>query len=94
MKSTLSISDLSLSTELDGKAMHAVRGGQGDQANGTSQLNLQAMLAAANVGNGLKVGANSPVIIQSDNTFSQDADNTSTATNSKSLDIAFLLKNF
>ena len=59
--------------------MSAVRGGLGDQANGTSQLNLQSMLAAANVGNGLVVGANSPVIIQSDNTFSQDADNTNTA---------------
>ena len=42
---------------------------------------MQAMMAAANVGNGMKVGANSPVIIQSDNTFSQDADNSNTATN-------------
>jgi len=94
MKPILSIRDLSVSKKLDGKAMTAVRGGQGDQANGTSQLNLQQMLAAANVGNGLVVGANSPVIIQSDNTFSQDAHNSSTATNSKALDIAFLLKNF
>ena len=85
---TLHISDLSISKELDGKAMTAVRGGLDDQAIGTSQLNLQAMMAAANVGNGMVVGANSPVIIQSDNTFSQDADNSNTATNEKSLLLA------
>jgi hypothetical protein len=51
------------------------------------------MLAAANVGNGLIVGANSPVIIQSDNTFSQDADNSNTAVNDKSL-FALLLRGF
>jgi hypothetical protein len=90
MKSILSISDLSASKELDRAAMSAVRGGEGNQANGTSQLNLQSMLAAANVGNGLIVGANSPVIIQSDNTFSQDADNTNTAVNDKSLFLALL----
>ena len=89
MKSTLTISDLSASKELDGKAMSAVRGGADDQAIGTSQLNLQNMLAAANVGNGLKVGANSPVIIQSDNTFSQDARNDNYASN-RSLLLALL----
>jgi hypothetical protein len=89
MKSTLTIGDLSVSKELDGKAMSAVRGGADDQAIGTSQLNLQSMLAAANVGNGLKVGDNSPVIIQSDNTFSQDADNDNDATN-KQLFLALL----
>jgi hypothetical protein len=77
----LHISDLSTAKELDGKAMTAVRGGADDQAIGTSQFNMQAMMAAANVGNGLVVGANSPVIIQSDNTFSQDADNTNRASN-------------
>ena len=86
MKS-LHISDLSVSKELDGKAMAAVRGGQDNQAIGTSQLNLQSMMAAANVGNGMVVGANSPVIIQSDNTFSQDADNTNDVSN-KSLLLA------
>ena len=86
---TLHISDLSSSKELDTKAMEAVRGGADDQAIGTSQLNFQAMAAAANVGNGMRVGANSPVIIQSDNTFSQDADNDNTATN-KSLLLAAL----
>jgi hypothetical protein len=78
---TLHISDLSTSKELDGKAMAAVRGGADDQAVGTSQMNLQSMLAAANVGNGMVVGANSPVIIQSDNTFSQDADNDNKSSN-------------
>jgi len=88
MKS-LHINDLSISKELDLKAMSAVRGGADDQAVGTSQLNMQAMMAAANVGNGLVVGANSPVIIQSDNTFSQDADNSNHPSN-KSLLIAAL----
>jgi len=89
MKSTLIISDLSASKELDVKAMSAVRGGTDDQAIGTSQLNLQSMLAAANVGNGMVVGANSPVIIQSDNTFTQDASNDNYASN-KSLFFALL----
>jgi hypothetical protein len=90
---TLTINNLSASKELDRAALCAVRGGLSDQANGTSQLNLQSMLAAANVGNGMVVGANSPVIIQSDNTFSQDADNTNTAVNDKSL-LALLLRGF
>jgi hypothetical protein len=85
----LNISDLPVGKELDRKAMAAVRGGADDQAIGTSQTNLQAMMAAANVGNGMKVGANSPVIIQSDNTFSQDADNDNHASN-KSLLLAAL----
>ena len=76
---TLHINDLSAATELDGKAMTAVHGGQDNQAIGTSQSNLQGMLAAANVGNGSKFFG--PANIQSDNTFSQDATNTNTATN-------------
>ena len=93
MKSILTINDLSASKELDCAAMSAVLGGLDDQANGTAQLNLQSMLAAANVGNGLVVGANSPVIIQSDNTFSQDASNSNTALNDKSL-FALLISRF
>jgi hypothetical protein len=90
MTSSLHISDLSKDAkELDRQALAAVRGGADDQAIGTSQTNLQQMLAAANVGNGLVVGANSPVIIQSDNTFSQDADN-SNSTSNKSLLLAAL----
>ena len=92
--STLTISDLSVSRELDGKSMSAVRGGDGNQANGVSQMNLQAMLAAVNVGNGLVVGNNSPVIIQSDNHFSQDASNHSFALNKDKFDLRLLLKDF
>jgi len=73
------IDDLSISKELDGKAMTAVHGGQDNQAIGASQSNLQGMLAAANVGNGSKFCG--PTNIQSDNTFNQDASNTNTATN-------------
>ena len=76
---TLHISDLSISKDLDGKAMTAVRGGADDQAIGTSQSNFQGMAAAANVGNFSIFGG--PATIQSDNTFSQDASNTNTATN-------------
>jgi len=90
MKSTLILRDLSVSKELDGKAMSAVRGGDGNQANGIAQQNLQEMLAAVNVGNGLMVGNNSPVIIQSDNTFDQDAHNDSTAINKRSFAFGLL----
>jgi hypothetical protein len=76
---TLHISDLSISKELDRKAMAAVRGGADDQAIGTSQANVQSMVAAVNVGNGSYFGG--PANIQSDNTFRQDASNTNTATN-------------
>ena len=86
---SLHISDLSLDKDLDARALAAVRGGLDDQAIGTSQTNLQAMMAAANVGNGMLVGANSPVIIQSDNTFSQDASNSNYVSN-KSLLLAAL----
>ena len=76
---TLHISDLSISKELDGKAMTAVRGGNDDQAIGTSQSNVQAMVAAANIGNASLFGG--PANIQSDNTFTQTASNSNTATN-------------
>lgn len=76
---TLHISDLSISKELDGKAMTAVRGGADDQAIGTSQANFQSMVAAANVGNSSIFGG--PANIQSDNTFTQTASNSNTATN-------------
>jgi hypothetical protein len=76
---TLMIQDLSASVELDAKAMTAVRGGADDQAVGTSQSNVQGMVAAANVGNGSIVGG--PATIQSDNTFTQSASNSNTATN-------------
>lgn len=75
----LMIKDLSASLGLDRKAMQAVRGGANDQAIATNQSNSQAMSAAANVGNGSVF--NGPTIIQSDNTFTQTASNTNTATN-------------
>jgi hypothetical protein len=87
MNTTLTIHDLPASTELDRKAMSAVHGGQDNQAVGTSQSNVQGMVAAANVGNGsLFCG---PATIQSDNTFHQDASNTNTATN---VDFALLAR--
>ena len=79
MQSTLTIKDLSASLELDAKAMTAVRGGQDNQANGTSQLNAQGMATLANVGNGSLVLG--PAMIQSDNTFDQTAHNTSYTSN-------------
>ena len=84
---TLTIKDLSVSKELDRKAMSAVRGGNSDQANGLSQFNAQHMVAAANVGIGIAAGG--PVTVQSDNTFKQDADNYSYQDNFKSLGIVF-----
>jgi hypothetical protein len=76
---TLMIKDLSASLELDRAAMTAVRGGEGNQANGTSQANVQNMAAAANVGNYSVFGG--PATIQSDNTFTQDAHNTNYSSN-------------
>ena len=76
---TLMIKDLSASLELDREAMKAVHGGADDQAIATSQSNVQVMSAAANVGNGSFFGG--PTNIQSDNTFTQTASNSNTATN-------------
>jgi hypothetical protein len=76
---SLMIKDLSASLELDRKAMTAVRGGQDNQANGTSQANVQNMAAAANIGNGSIFAG--PATIQSDNTFTQDAHNTNYSAN-------------
>ena len=85
MQTTLTIKDLSATHELDGSAMTAVRGGEGNQANGTAQMNVQNMAALANVGNGsLFCG---PATIQSDNTFTQSASNYSYAENFKGLSI-------
>ena len=84
---TLSIKDLPTSHELDGKAMTAVRGGQGDQANGTSQSNTQCMTAAANIGNGSIFQG--PATIQSDNTFTQTASNWNDADNYKGFSVVY-----
>ena len=79
MKTTLTIKDLSTSLELDRKSMSAVHGGQDNQAIGTSQSNVQGMVAAANIGNGSKFCG--PTNIQSDNTFTQTASNSNTVAN-------------
>ena len=84
--STLHISDLPMACELDGEAMATVRGGADDQAVGSSQQNGQGMVAAANVANGSVFFG--PTIIQSDNTFTQNASNSNTVAN---VDAFFLL---
>jgi hypothetical protein len=83
------IKDLSTTVELDSKAMTAVRGGNSDQAIGTSQSNVQSMVAAANIGNGSVF--HGPTTIQSDNTFTQDAYNYNDATNVDAFVVAFPL---
>ena len=83
MHTTLIIKDLSV--ELDATALRSVRGGEGNQANGTSQANAQQMAAMANVGNAsMFLG---PTTIQSDNTFTQSASNYNFAENFKGLSI-------
>lgn len=94
MKSTLMIKDLCTSKELDGKAMSAVRGGQGDQANASGQSNFLAMLAPVNVANGATFSGG-PVIFQVDSNPVQTASNESTSTNSKGVTLlGVLLDNF
>jgi hypothetical protein len=93
MKSILTIKDLALDKQLDGKSMAAVRGGLGDQANGTGQSNLMAMFAPVNVANGATFGSG-PVIIQVDSNPYQSASNDSSSTNGKSFDVYDELRSF
>ena len=86
MKSTLMIKDLCTSKEIDGKAMSAVRGGQGDQANATGQSNFLAMLAPVSVANGANFSGG-PVIFQVDSNPVQNVSNESTSTNHKSVNL-------
>lgn len=79
---TLHIKDLSLDKELGSKEMSAVRGGLANQANGTNQVNTQALFAPVSVGNGSYFGGG-PVNIQVDSTPTQTASNTSTSSNSQ-----------
>ena len=83
MKSTLMIKDLSLDKELDRKAMCAVRGGIGNQANSIGQSNALAMVAPVSVGNGSAVSG--PVTFQVDSNPTQTATNDNTSTNSSGL---------
>ena len=82
MKSTLTIKDLAVTEELDRKAMASVRGGLANQANGTSQMNTQAMFAPVKVGNGSYFGCE-PANIQVDSYATQTAYNYSSSTNSQ-----------
>ena len=86
MQSTLIIKDLSVTEELDSKAMASVRGGLANQANGTNQANTQAMFAPVSVANGACFGGNAPVIIQVDSMPTQYATNTSYSSNSQGFD--------
>jgi hypothetical protein len=83
MKSTLLIKDLSLDKQLDGKAMSTVHGGNGNQANGTSQSNELALCAPVSVGNCTDVCG--PATFQVDSNPTQTASNCSTSTNDKGL---------
>ena len=85
MQSTLIIKDLSVTAELDSKAMASVRGGLANQANGTSQANTQALFAPVKVANGACFDGG-PVNIQADSYATQAACNFSTSTNSQGYD--------
>jgi len=79
---TLHIKDLSLDKKLDRKEMSAVRGGLANQANGTNQVNTQALFAPVSVANGACFGGG-PVNIQVDSYPTQTASNSSTSSNSQ-----------
>jgi hypothetical protein len=89
MQTTLLIKDLSVTEELDAKAMTAVVGGLDDQAIGVAGGNSLGMVAVANVGNG-SLFKGGPATIQSDNTFTQSAYNTSFASNAALASLGFL----
>lgn len=85
MKSILTIKDLAQDTVLGRKDMAAVRGGQGDQANGVSQGNVLTAFAPVNVGNGSLFYGCGPVSIQSDSKVDQTASNTNDSANLRGL---------
>ena len=88
MKSTLMIKDLVQIEELNGKAMSAVRGGQGDQGNVTGQSNTGFIFAPVSVGNGSHIGG--PTSLQVESNPTQNFYNDSTSRNKKSLDFGYL----
>jgi len=81
MESTLIIKDLSLDKALDRKAMSAVRGGVGNQANATQQGNFQEMFAPVAVANGADFSHSGPVNLQITSKPTQEAWNYSDSTN-------------
>jgi hypothetical protein len=80
MKSILTITDLALDKELARKDLAAVRGGNGNQANGTQQSNAAGMIAPVLVGNGSKIEGS--VNFQVDSNPTQTLSNDSTSSNS------------
>ena len=87
MKSTLMIKDLVQIEELNGKAMSAVRGGQGDQGNVTGQSNAGLIFAPVSVGNGSHIDG--PASFQVTSNPTQNFYNDSTSKNRKSLDFGY-----
>jgi hypothetical protein len=85
MTSTLTIKDLSVSKELDRKAMCAVRGGQDNQGIAEAQNNFQAAFVNSSVANGSTFGG--PTIIMADTVVDQKAENYSDNDNYKALDL-------
>ncbi|MGZ3240872.1 MAG: hypothetical protein ACXWJK_11070 [Burkholderiaceae bacterium] len=83
MKSTLTIKDLALDKQLDGKTMSAVRGGNSDQANATQQGNIAKMIAPVSVGNDSKIYG--PTNFQVDSNPTQTLSNYSMSSNDKGL---------
>lgn len=79
---TLTIKDLSVTEQLDRKAMASVRGGLANQANGTNQGNFMNMFAPVSVANGAVFSGSAPVIIQVDSYPTQMASNGSASSNS------------
>ena len=78
---TVIIKDLCVSKELDRKALCAVRGGVGNQANATQQLNSQEMFAPVAVANGANFAGSGPVNFQVTSNPTQNASNYSYSTN-------------
>ena len=83
MKSTLMIKDLVQIEELNGKAMSAVRGGQGDQGNVTGQSNTGFIFAPVSVGNGSQFSG--PASLQVTSNPTQTFSNYSSSKNLNSL---------
>lgn len=85
MKTTLMIKDLDTAKVLDRKAMSAVRGGNGNQANATQQANLGKLFAPVAVGNNTDIFGG-PVNFQVNSNPTQTLSNSSTSTNEKGID--------
>ena len=83
MTSTLTIKDLALDKQLDGKTMSAVRGGNGDQANATMQSNVGKLVAPVKVGNDASIYG--PANFQVDSNPAQTLSNYSDSSNDKGL---------